>query len=300
MNQGGHRAVSTPEVSAVIVSHNSRAHLADCLASLERDILDFGLEVIVVDNSSSDGSPELIRERFPLVRLIRNARNVGFSRANNQGIRETRGPLVLLLNPDSAVLPSSLTGLVGEMRSHPQTGAVGPALVRGQGRFQVSFGNRVSFFPQLLQKSVLNAYYKIRLKKDRRRRRVGWLSGACLLCRRTAVEEAGFFDERFFLYFEDIDLCLRMRNNGWDLVYLPQARVSHEGGASTGRQRASSRFFYRESQLYFYQKHNSRASLILLRLYLGLVFSLQRVWGVLRRKRDSAKAKEPSQLLKKR
>lgn len=298
MSKNGRGGASSYEVSAVIVTHNSQAYLADCLASLERESPRLGLEIIVVDNNSSDRSPELIRERFPLVRLIRNVRNVGFSRANNQGIRESRAPLVLLLNPDSEVLPGALARLVDEMRSHPQTGAVGPALVRGRGRFQVSFGNRVSFFPQLLQKSILNAYCRIRLKTDRRRRHVGWLSGAGLLCRRTALETAGLFDERFFLYFEDIDLCLRMRDKGWDLVFLPQARIRHEGGASTGRERGGSRFYYRESQLYFYQKHNSRVSLGLLRLYLGLIYSLQRFWGILRRKKESPTIRELFQLLK--
>lgn len=299
MNQNGPRTDLPPEVSVVIVNHNSRAHLVDCLVSLEREALRLGLEIIVVDNSSSDGSPELIRERFPRVCLIRNACNVGFSRANNQGIQEGRCPFILLLNPDSEVLPGALVRLMEEMRSHPQTGAVGPALVRGPGRYQVSFGNRVSFFPQMLQKSILNAFYRVRLESDRRRRRVGWLSGACLLCRRAAVLETGCFDESFFLYFEDIDLCLRMRNQGWDMVYLPQARVRHTGGASTGQERAGSRFYYRQSQLYFYQKHNSPVSQILLRLYLGLVFLLQRVWGVLRRKGDSAKIREMFHLLKK-
>jgi GT2 family glycosyltransferase len=112
------------------------------------------------------------------------------------------------------------------------------------------------------------------LRKTRKKREVGWLSAACLMTRREALEAAGFFDEFFFLYFEDIDLCYRLREKGWKLVFLPEAKALHIGGTSTASNRSFSRYHYRRSQIYFYRKHNSRISIFLLRLYLRLVFIL--------------------------
>jgi GT2 family glycosyltransferase len=160
--------------------------------------------------------------------------------------------------------------LLEELRSDPKAGAVGPALLRGSGSFQVSFGRRVSFFPELLQKLVLNPYFRFALKWSRKKRSVGWLSAACLLVRRTALLSAAGFDEDFFIYFEDIDLCLRIKKAGWTLVYLPQARVLHVGGATTSSHLVAGRFEYRKSQMAFYNKHRSKASRFLLRLYLRL------------------------------
>jgi GT2 family glycosyltransferase len=245
-----------------------------CLRSLRDHSGGIGLEVVAVDNNSSDGSQEYIRREFPEVRLIANRENIGFSRANNLGISETRGDYLLFLNTDTAVTQGALSSLLQELRENPSTGAIGPALFRKPNVYQVSFGKKVSFVSQFLQKYFKNFYFALRLKASRRKREVHWLSAACLLVRRSALEEAGYFDENFFLYFEDIDLCRRMRQLGWKLVYLPQAAVFHEGGATTAPRGLRSRLEYRRSQLYFYRKHNSALSLFCLRLYLYLNFHL--------------------------
>jgi GT2 family glycosyltransferase len=194
---------------------------------------------------------------------------LGFARANNLAWRETRAPYVLFLNPDTTVFPGSVDLLLEEMKRNPGAGASGPLLVRESGRPQVSFGGRVNFFREALQKSILNPYYKRRLRRSNRPRKAAWVSGACLLVRREALEQAAGFDERFFLYFEDIDLCYRLGEQGWKVLYHPHARVFHEGGTAT-RQFAPSRLEYRRSQLLFYKKHNSRTSLRLLERYLRL------------------------------
>lgn len=276
------RAEKVPEISVILVNYNDRHHLEDCLSSLNKTVVDIPFEVFVVDNQSSDGSPEWIREHAPGVQLIANSENVGFARANNQGIQKSRGAYILFLNTDTAVEPGAVQSLLEELRSNSTIGAVGPALFCGEKTFQVSFGKRVSFFREIFQKLVLNPYYRFRLKKESKKREVGWLSAACLLTRKDILEEVGLFDENYFLYFEDIDLCVRIREKGYVLEYLPQARVYHSGGASTEGLELFIRYHYRKSQLFFYQKHNSKVAGTLLRLYLWFNFNLLLVWGYLK------------------
>jgi GT2 family glycosyltransferase len=271
-----------PELSVVLVNYNDRTHLEECLSSLTDTVGGIPYEVIVVDNQSSDGSPEWICKHVLQVRLIANTENVGFARANNQGIQQSRGEYILFLNTDTVVEPRAVESLLEELRSNSKIGAVGPALLCGENSFQVSFGKRVSFFREIFQKMVLNPYFRFHLKRGAEKREVGWLSAACLLTRKKILEEVGIFDEKFFLYFEDIDLCFRISEKGYVLEYFPQAKVFHVGGASTGGLKLFSRYHYRKSQLYFYQKHNSKLALSLLRFYLWLNANLLLGWGYLR------------------
>lgn len=275
------------EFSAIIVNYNDRAHLEDCLTSLKASAQGLNLEILVVDNNSQDGSPEFIEKKFPEARLIRNKENRGFSKANNQAIRESGGDFILFLNTDTVLCEDAIKQLLEEMRADPRVGALGPALLREPGVFQVSFGRKVDFFSEVLQKCLLNPYYRIMLKRRPKKRDVGWLSGACLLTRRNILNEVGLFDENFFLYFEDIDLCFRIKKSGWKLAYFPQAKVFHRGGVTTAPLKFSSRMEYRKSQLYFYQKHNSKISLFLLRLYLWSNFGLLYFWGWLKKDKNT-------------
>jgi GT2 family glycosyltransferase len=259
-----------PEVSVVLVNYNDRAHLVACLDSLRPCPALSSREIILVDNASTDGSADFVAREYAGVRLIRNEANAGFGRASNQGARAARGESILFLNTDTVVAERAIGDLVAALKEDPRAGAAGPALFLGQGKFQVSFGKRVDFAAQLVQKSILNPYYKLRLPRLRSVRRAGWLSAACLLCRREAFEGVGGFDEEFFIYFEDIDLCVRMRKAGWSLLFVPEARVFHEGGATTAPRSAWSRLEYRRSQLRFYGRHSPGASLRLLRLSLRL------------------------------
>ncbi len=256
-----------PEVSVIIVNRDGRDSLARCLTSVREAARGRDWEVVVADNASTDRSPELCAEKFPEVRLLRTGANLGFARANNLALAESRAPFVLFLNPDTALFPGAVDTLLEGLRQDPKAAACGPLLVQEGNSYQVSFGRKVSFFGELVQKSVLNPYFKRRLKRSPRAREVGWLSAACLLARREAVEAIGGFDEGFFLYFEDIDLCARMADRGWRMIFLPEARVFHEGGAAT-KLFAPSRFEYRKSQVRFYRKHGSRTSRRLLGLYL--------------------------------
>ncbi len=267
------------ELSIIIVNRNAGGRLAECLASLEREAVGKDWEVLVLDNASSDGSLDAASKRFPAVELIRNSENVGFARANNQGFRTSRGRFVLFLNPDTVVFPGALGRLVEELRPEPGTGAVGPALVCGQKTFQVSFGEKITFFRELARKSILNAWRRRRLPGLKRKRRTAWVSGACLMTRREVLETVGGFDEKFFLYFEDIDLCYRIRAHGFGIFFVPEARVFHVGGVSASGAPYPSRLEYRKSQVYFYEKHNRASSQRLLKFYLRLSTRLAGMFG---------------------
>jgi len=287
-----------PEVSIILVNYNDKPHLQECLLSLEENAQGISFEVIVVDNNSSDGSQEFIEKNYSQAKLIRNLKNIGFARANNQGIKESKGEFILFLNTDTLVYPKALEYLLGEMKNDRQVGAAGPTLLRGDNAYQVSFGGRVNFFQELVQKCFLNSYYKLRLKIGQKKRWVRWLSGACLLTRKEILEDVGFFDENFFIYFEDIDLCFRIRKKGLKLLFLPQARVFHRGGATTLRKKTFSRYEYRKSQLYFYRKHNSSLSLFFLWVYLWLNFSFLFLFGYLREHKSSDLRRQFFKLLK--
>lgn len=262
-----------PELSVILVSFNDWIHLEKCLQSLLAVAPEKNLEVVVVDNNSSDGSPGLVKDRFPEVKLIRNEKNLGFAKACNLGIQASAGEFILFLNNDTIVNVQVLSVLLEKIRENPLIGAVGPALLSGQKTYQVSFGKKVDFFSEFIQKGFFNLYNAKKLRSDSKARDVGWLSAACLLARRKALEEAGCFDENYFLYFEDIDLCYKIKQSGWILRFLPQAHIIHFGGTSTSAVKISSRYHYRKSQIYFYRKHNSRLSQSLLWLYLWLNFN---------------------------
>ncbi len=259
-------------LSVILVNHNGKGYIEDCLDSIKRNLKGIRSEIIVVDNHSTDGSVDILKKRYPSIRLLCNLENVGFSRANNQGLKAGRGDYVLIINTDTLVYSNSIKTMMAEMKEHPDRGGVGPALLTGNNDYQVSFGGKVNFFSEAAKKIFLNRIYRNRLRKNQKQRDVEWLSAACFLSRRDILERAGMFDEKYFLYFEDIDLCMRIREKGWKLVYLPEARVFHIGGASTKQRKLNSRFHYRKSQLYFYKKHCSPFSLFLLKAFLSIDF----------------------------
>ena len=263
--------MSLPRLSVIIVNHNGKRHLEKCLHSLTGGVAAEWAEIIVVDNASTDGSREWINERFPGVRLIPLRENLGFSKANNAGLKESRGDLILFLNPDTVVKENDLAGLIETMKN-PVVGAAGPLLYGEKHIFQVSFGGRRTFLRELFQKLILNPCRRISIGRIKKPKMVVWISGACLCVRREVVEAVGDFDERFFLYFEDIDLCYRIGKANWKIVLNPDVRIFHAGGTSTGAQPLKSRYYYRKSQIYFYRKHNGLFSCRMLKLYLAVVF----------------------------
>jgi len=271
--------MNVPLLSVILVYFDDRMNLTSCLEAVVSTPPDIPLEVILVDNASTDGGIEDVATAFPSVRILRNEGNPGFGAANNRAVRESAGEFLLFLNTDTILQPGAVPALLDAVRLDAGTVAAGPLLFPSEAKVQVSFGNRVDFFGQLVQKFVLNPFRKRTLRRNPRTREAGWLSAACLLCRRSAFEAAGGFDERFFLYFEDIDLCVRLRAAGGRLFFVPAARVFHEGGATTGTRPAACRFEYRKSQMTFYRKHASRGSLRLLRACLRTNLGFQKLIG---------------------
>ncbi len=266
------RSAARPELSIVILSWNVRELLRDCLRSVMENVRTFqrsDVETFVVDNASTDGSPEMVAAGFPEVRLIRNPANLGYARANNIGIAASRGRYVLLLNSDTVVPAGALAGLLSFMDAHPWAAACSPQLLRPDGTPQpYAFGGDPT--PLYLLRRGISRLLLGRPLHDwavAAPIQVDWVSGACLMVRRAAIEQVGALDEAMFMYFEDNDWCRRMRLAGWQVWYVPTVAITHIGGAGL-KQNPAARRAYRESLRYFYRKHYGPAANLFLRLML--------------------------------
>ena len=252
-------------LSIIIVSWNTRDLLRRCLASLYANLPEGETEVLVVDNVSTDGTVEMVRAEFPLVRLLDNTENVGFARGNNQALRLRRGRHILLLNPDTEVHPGALQALVCFLDEHPEVGAVGPRLLNPDGSLQVSCYPAPTLTREawrLFHLDRLRPYgiYPVSTWRLDQPREVDVLMGACLLLRGETLNQVGLLDEGYFIYTEEVDLCLRVQRAGWWLAWLPQARVVHYGGQST-RQVAQSMFLHLyHSKVLYFRKHYGPAA----------------------------------------
>lgn len=269
------------ELSVLIVNWNTRDALAACLRALPDALAPVSSEVIVVDNGSSDGSPETVRAHFPWVRLIENGENVGFVHATNQAIAASRGTYLLLLNSDAIAPPGSLARMVSFMEDHPEAGAVAPKLVNPDGSFQASYAR----FPTLVSESFSAFGLNRRLwgpyhpspppQPNEAPRPVDWAPGACLLLRRSAVEAVGPLDEAFWMYSEDTDLCYRIHRAGWKVYYLPDVEVVHLGGASSRQCRPESVARLYGSKVRFFRKHYGLAQAVLLSLAVAAAYAVK-------------------------
>jgi N-acetylglucosaminyl-diphospho-decaprenol L-rhamnosyltransferase len=236
----GGRAATPGSVSAVVVNHEAGEALLECVASLRAEGVD---EVIVVDNASSDGSPEALVSTDQSVRLVQTGTNLGYGAAANRGIAMGASDLVLVSNPDVAVHRGALRALVEVLEQDATLAIAGPRILEADGTRYPSARR----FPSLLD-AAGHALLGDLVPANRftRRYRMGdleadnvaevdWVSGACFLARRRALEELGGFDETYFMYAEDADLCWRARRAGWGVAYVPAAVVTHQQGISTAR-----------------------------------------------------------------
>jgi GT2 family glycosyltransferase len=253
-------------LSIIIVSFNARADLERCLESLRAAPPAVAHEIIVVDNGSTDGSVDAAR-RFPGVRVIEAGANLGFARANNIGIRESTGVNLLLLNSDTVVSSGSIDRLLDELDRDSSVAVVGPRMVDGDGRAELSFGRMIGPFNELRQKRLARSAAVEQL--TRRRQYPDWVSGACLLVRRMDAAAAGGLDERFFMYTEDVDFCAAVRALGRRILFTPDVEVVHLRGRSAASAPAATRDHYRRSQIAFYEKHHPRW-VPLLKLYVRI------------------------------
>ena len=253
-----------PRLSIIIVAYNSANDIDACLESLVEHPPAIDHEIVVVDNASTDGTAAEIRARWNGVRVIDAGANLGFARANNLGIQQTFGPLILLLNPDTSVPAGAIDTLVTVLEARPDVAIAGPRLVNGDGRAELSFGRMMSPLAELRQKFLVRgsqragpvaAYVESMTRKEQE---VDWVSGACMLVRRTDAEIAGLMDERYFMYAEDVDFCAAVRARGRKVLFAPSAEVVHLRGRSRGTASAPTERAYRRSQIAFYEKHHQR------------------------------------------
>jgi GT2 family glycosyltransferase len=260
------------DLSIVIVSYNARDDLARCLALLHEAPPAASHEIVVVDNSSNDGSPAAARE-WPDVKVIELDANRGFAYATNVGIKAGSGEYLLLLNSDALARGAAIDGLIQALRSHPDAAVAGPRLVDAGGRAELSFGRMISPWNEFRQKRLVRGHARGTPAASRRveamTRRAqwpDWVSGACLLVRRADAEAVGLLDERYFLYTEDVDFCAAIRTRGRRILFTPDVEVVHLGGRSAASAPAATRAAYHRSHLAFYGKHHPRLA-PLLRLY---------------------------------
>ena len=264
-----------PTLTIVIVSYNVRRDLDACLQSIVARTAPIDATIVVVDNASTDGTPDMIRARYPGVRVIESGDNLGFARANNVGIRATTSDFVLLLNPDTVVPEDGIQRLAQTLARSPEAACVGPRLVDATGRTELSFGWTISPWGETKQKLV-GALYDRRVGfatkwVEQRTRESGerdWISGACLLARRSDLEAVGLFDERFFMYTEDVDLCASFRARGRKVLFDATVEIQHLRGRSAAAN-PRTEALRRQSHVAFYEKHHPRW-VTLLKLYLSL------------------------------
>ncbi len=253
-------------LTIIIVSFNARADLERCLESLHVVPPATSHEIVVVDNASTDESADAAR-RWPDVRVIDAGANIGFARANNIGIRSSTGAYILLLNSDTVVPSGAIDRLVAELEQDASVAAVGPRLLDGDGRAELSFGRMIGPLNEFRQKRWLKSGAIDGLTS--RRQYPDWVSGACLLVRRADAEAVGGLDERYFMYTEDVDFCAAMRARGRRILFAPEIEVVHLRGRSAATAPGATQEHYRRSQLAFYEKHHPHWA-PLLKLYVRM------------------------------
>ena len=252
----------TPEVAAVIVNYNAGPELASALQSIANEMGSRGWEAVVVDNASIDGSSDLASVFAPHARVVRNSVNVGFGRGINQGVGASTAPFILVMNPDCRLEHGALATMREELDGRPRCAIVGPRVLDPDGSEQGSargdpdmltglFG-RTGLLRNLLPSSSLS---RRNVVSNGQSGTVDWVSGACMLVRRAAFDEVGGFDARYFLYWEDADLCRRLRARGHEIRYVAAATAVHRVGHSSKTARAASIKAFHESAYLYYSTH---------------------------------------------
>ncbi len=293
------RRMDRIDLTISVVSYNTRGFLKNCLNSIYQYTRGIKFEVILVDNGSTDGSIEMLKEEFPQVKLIENRQNLGFARANNQAIKKSKGKYLLLFNPDSVFRANSLDKMIKFMDDHPEIGILGCKILNADFTIQPSNSSFPNLFTELLRafqlkrmipsvkwrKKIgqkwgrlsgltLREYFRVYWDSERVRE-VDWVTGACLLVRRRAIEDVGLLDENFFMYYEDADWCYRMRQKGWKVFYYPFFEIVHHARANEVG--FSPRVFLEryKSASYYFQKHGGEKALFLLRLLVSSGLALR-------------------------
>jgi len=257
---------SVPDISFCIVTYQAKDYLKACLDSIENCKIPLNYEIIVVDNSSTDGTQTMLETNFPQVRIVQNAGNMGYTVPMNQAMRLGSGAYLIQLNPDTIVKENSIEILIDFMQNHPGVGVCGPKVLNSDGSLQKQcrrgepkplavigyFFKLGKIFPE---NRSLNEYLLAYLPEDQTSAVAG-VAGSCMLIRRSVIDQIGYLDEQFFAYQEDADFCRRARQAGWEGYYVPSAEIIHYGGQGGTRvQPFRSILAWHTSYYIYYRKH---------------------------------------------
>jgi len=280
------------DLSIIIVSWNVEALLVECLNSILRSPVSVGervegrpvVEIIVVDSGSTDGTVERLKRDYPQVTLLAQAENIGFTRANNLGLKIARGRHLLLLNPDTVVLDDALGTMIAFLDANPDVGLIGPHTRNTDGSTQSTRRRfpslAVAFFESTwLQpyapKHLLDSYYVVDGNGVRETIDVDWVQGSAIMARREVYEQIGGLDEGYIMYSEELDWCRRAKDAGWRVVYLGDAEIIHHGGKSTEQAAARSHILFQQSKLRYFRLYHGRLAATVLRLFLLANYAVQ-------------------------
>ncbi|PSB34652.1 glycosyltransferase family 2 protein [Stenomitos frigidus] len=266
-------------VSIILVNYNGANVMLECLRSLLQFLHSVPYEIIVVDNASTDGSAALVAESVPTVNLIKQTENRGFGSGNNVGAKHAKGEFLFFLNTDTLLINDVLPHLVMLMKNDPKIGIIGTKLLNADRSLQLSIASEISLngeyqtLKQQKEYAVPQQREAIEQKFEQEQP-VDIVIGAAFFIRRALFEALNGFDETFFMYFEESDLCQRARDQGWQVLYTPEVSIIHLGGYSVGKVSDQMRLEYRRSQLYYYQKHRPLWEQLVLRVYLAAKFAI--------------------------
>lgn len=253
----------------MIVTYNSGDTVLNCIRSIYENIKDINYEVLVIDNLSTDGTPLKIIEEFPKVKMLINEENLGFGKANNIGFKNASGEYILVLNPDTRVIEKSIENMIKFMGMNKDVGILTCKLLNFDDSIQYSARRFISLFQTIFyrtpikkimpqsQVNKLNNYYLMKDWDHNSNKEIDWAIGACLLLPKKIIDTLEGFDDRFFMYYEDVDLCLRTKREGYKIFYLADVNISHEHIQASTKNVNKLSIIHFKSMIKFYKKYNS-------------------------------------------
>lgn len=261
----------SPRVSVIIVNYRGEEYTRQCIRSIQSTSIATPYEIIVVDNNSNDGSVEHLRSSFPNSTILSLPENRGFGAANNIGAQHAKGEFLFFLNNDTKIVQDCFTPVINYFSEQTDAGIVAPKLLYPDGSFQLSYGEYPTLFTEFRTKQLQKREPYITPPSSPQK--MEWVTGAAFCMRKELFLQLQGFDEKFFMYFEDADLCKRVMEAGYAIYYLPDVALIHFKGKSSTTAQNNIPLEYRRSQLRYYRKHASGLSVVLLKIYLSLKYA---------------------------
>lgn len=275
-------------ISIIIVTYNSEKHIRSCLRSIYDKVQKYDYEIIVVDNHSGDNTVSILMKEFPNVRLIRNTKNEGFARANNKAIIRARGDYIFFLNPDTELINDAVSKLKDFILENREVGCVGARLYNMDGTHQLScrqfpnfynvFFGRKSIIRHAFPQNPISKKYMLANMNYADTQKVDWIMGAAIMTTRNVIDKVGLFDEQFFLFVEDTDLCYRMTMAGYDIFYYPEAHIRHHHGGSVKQGFSEAQIHHNIGMYKFFKKYSVKSPFLRVFLYMAILVRLSFIY----------------------